>query len=139
MRVITVEGFGGERGDEGYIYEGEAYLFRFTVASPENFFRLQLPYVVEILKIDPRQIYKLDLYGSPGVGLYDVRLYVSLKRKPTLSQVKALRKSPPSDIAERYSGSDHLLLEFEETLKELSPAVKGRLLKSLRREVADRQ
>jgi hypothetical protein len=124
MRVLTIEGFGGERGDEGYVYEGEAYLFRFTISSPENFFRLQLPYVVKTLKIDPRQIYKLSLYGRPGVGLYDVRLYVSFLKKPTPSQVDALKKSPPPDIEERYRGSDHLLIEFENRLKELSPSMK---------------
>jgi len=71
------------------VYEGEAHLFRFTVRSPENFFRLQLPYVVETLKIDPRQIYKLSLYGRPGVGLNEVRLCVSFLKKPTASQVNA--------------------------------------------------
>jgi hypothetical protein len=138
MRVVTIEGFAGERSG-GFLYEGEAYLFRFSVSSPEKFFRLQLPYVVETLKIDPRQIYKLSLYGRPGVGLYDVRLYVSFLKKPTTSQVNALRKSPPPDIEERYGGNDHLLVELEDMLKGMSPAMKRRLLRSLRREKADGQ
>jgi len=139
MRVLTIEGFAGERGDDGFVYEGEAYLFRFTVRSPETFFRLQLPYVVKILDIDPRQVYKLSLYGRPGIGLYDVRLYVSFLKKPTRPQVDALRKVPPPDTEERYRGCDYLLIEFENTLKTISPAMKRRLLKSLRREKADRQ
>jgi len=139
MRVLTIEGFGGERGDEGFVYEGEAYLFRFTIGSPETFFRLQFPYVVKTLNIDPRQVYKLSLYGRPGVGLYDVRLYVSFIKKPTKSQVDALRKAPPPDTEERYGGCDHLLIEFEDILETISPAMKRRLLKSLRREKADRR
>jgi hypothetical protein len=139
MRVLTIEGFGGERGDDGFVYDGEAYLFRFTVRSPETFFRLQFPYVVKTLNIDSRQVYKLSLYGRPGVGLYDVRLYASLKKKPTASQVDGLRKVPPPNTMERYRGSDHLLIEFEDILKTISPARKLRLLKSLRREKADRQ
>jgi hypothetical protein len=35
MKVLTIEGFGGERGNRGHIYEGEAWLLRFTVGSPE--------------------------------------------------------------------------------------------------------
>jgi hypothetical protein len=31
------------------------------VRSPETFFRLQFPFVVKTLDIDPRQVYKLNL------------------------------------------------------------------------------
>ena len=126
MKVLTIEGFGGERGKEGYIYQGESWLFRFTVRSAEKFFRLQLPYAIKTLQIDSRQIYEMSLYGTPGTGLYDVRLYVSFTKKPNKSQVAALRNGPPTDFE-----PNDLFSNLEALLAELSPATKRHLLRSL--------
>jgi hypothetical protein len=134
MKVLTIEGFGGERGGQGYIYEGEAWLFRFTVSSPETFFRLQLPYAIKSLQIDSRQIYEVTLYSKPGIGLSNVYLYVSFESKPKRSQVNALRNAPPADFE-----PNDLFSSLETRLKELSPAAKQLLLKSLRKQGGDRK
>src|SRR5437016_2367607 len=99
MKVVTVEGFARNEpeGQEhrGYIYQGEAWLFRFRIYSPEYFFQRQLSHLVEVFRIDKRQIYDLLLRGNPGAGLSDVLLYVSFEEPPTQDLVDALQFSPP--------------------------------------------
>lgn len=129
MRVVTLEGFARHdpdfEGHRGYVYYGDAWLFRFVIESAEDFFRIQLPYVVDVFNIDPRQIYRLALYGQPGCGLSDVRLFISFEEPPDEGTLERLQITPPQTKTDR-SGDilDDLLIEV---LLVASDAAKRRL------------
>ena len=93
MRVVTIVGFGRQNPqtteDPLPTYRGDACLFRFEIQSPEHFFRSELPRLIEIFEIDSRAIYQLVLYGAPGHGLYDVRLYISFEKFPDESKLES--------------------------------------------------
>lgn len=134
MRVITIEGFARCKPESseyrGYIYSGDAWVFRFIIESEDLFFRHQLPNIIDVFEIDPRQIYKLVLYGSPGQGLYDVRLFVSFEEPPSESQLEELQLAAPN--AETDNSDDRLDGLFIEFLKTETTAVKRKLREALR-------
>ena len=79
MRVVTIENFGdSEKTGEGNIYNGDAWLLRFAIGSPDHFFQSELPNLINVLGIHPAEIYRLALYGH-GSGLYDVRVHISFE------------------------------------------------------------
>ena len=109
MQVVTVENFGRNSPDSeepsGNLYGGHAWLFRFVIESVEQFFGDQIPYLVDVFEIDQRQIYRLVLCGSPGGGLYDVRLFISFTKLPTDGQIARLQVSAPQK--ESSDENDH--------------------------------
>jgi hypothetical protein len=115
MRVVTVENFGRVAPeDSGYIYEGDGWLFRFTISSEEHFFKDQLPNLVRVLDIDIRQIMTLALYGNPGGGLFDVRVFISFEEPPRKHELEQLQLAVPESPIGDHSGGilDELFLEF---------------------------
>jgi hypothetical protein len=64
MRIVTLGQVAGIGGGDDHIYEGNAYLLRFSIDSPERFFAVQLPFIVNTLGIDPRQIMRLEIVCS---------------------------------------------------------------------------
>jgi hypothetical protein len=129
MRVVTLEGFARYEpdfeGHRGYVYSGDAWLFRFVVQSVENFFNVQLPYLIDVFGIDPRQIYHLALYGQPGCGLGDIRLFISFEEPPDEKTLERLQITRPHAETE-HSGDilDDLLIKV---LPIASAMVKRRL------------
>jgi hypothetical protein len=138
MRVITVEGFAGKRGG-GYIYEGDAWMFRFAITSAEEFFRSELPHFIRTFTIDSRQIYELSLFGEPGKGLYYANLYVSFEKEPTVSEVEALQSVPSEAQGEPCSGYDVMRRALMQVLRNAKPRSKKRILGFLRSKGAKRQ
>jgi hypothetical protein len=137
MRIITVEGFAGKRGG-GYIYKGDAWMFRFAIASAEEFFRSELPHFIQTFDIDSRQIYELRFFGEPGRGLYYANLYVSFE--PSEPQLEALQCVPSETEGERPgSGVDILRRTFMQVLRNAKPRDKKRMLEFLRTKGAKRQ
>jgi hypothetical protein len=117
MPIVTVEGFARHAADfeghAGYVYSGEGWLFRFVTESAENFFHIQLPYLIDVLKIDSRQIHRLVLYGHPGYGLGNVCLYVSFEQPPTEGALGLLQITPPlSDVDHSGDILDELLVKL---------------------------
>lgn len=64
MRIITLERLAGIGEGDCYIYEGNGYLLRFRIESADQFFGMQLPFIVKTLRIDARQIMRLELLGE---------------------------------------------------------------------------
>ena len=131
MRVVTIEGFGGsDSGD--YMYEGDAWLFRFRIDGPEEFFRSALPHFIRTFEIDSRQIYELTLYGEPSRGLYEARIYVSFEEPPSAAQVEKLRLPfDPETIAVDLC-EDIFSQRLAKRLKIATPATRKRLTSLLR-------
>jgi len=138
MRVVTVENFGGGRPEflrnSGYIYEGECWAFRFQINSEEHFFKDQIPNLIwNVFKIDPRQIMRLVLYGKPGLGLFDARVYISFETPPEQSQMESLKlEVQPSAKDNSGDTLDGLLLEV---LKDANPAAIESLTRSVEESV----
>jgi len=136
LRVVTIENFGtlgpDFEGHEGYIYEGDAWLLRFTIKSPEHFFANELRNLCEVLGLNLPQIYQMTLYGG-GRGLYDARLHISFETPPKDNQIEQLRialaASSPSDYED-----DELDSRFREFLKTTTPAIKSKVEKALQQE-----
>jgi len=137
MRVVTIVQFGRQNPqgteDPFPIYAGDAWLFRFEIQSPEHFFRSELPRLTEVFEIDPRSIYLLALYGAPGCGLYDVRLYISFKEPPDEGKLTLLRWAAPEREREDdpFDELNHRFLHF---LKQATPAAKRKLARALQQE-----
>lgn len=118
MRVVTVNDFGKRppesTGDTGYIYEGDCWIFRFQIGSEEHFFRDEIPNLIRnVFNIDPRQIMRLVLYGKPGVGLYDARVYISFEKPPGEDQVVSLQMEVQRSARDNSGDKlDDLFLEF---------------------------
>jgi hypothetical protein len=87
MRVITL-GRVAEVGEgDIHFYDGTGYLLRFSIESPEHFFDIQLPCIVETLKstlketlgFNVRNIMHLELLGDGSSGLSHALLCISFE------------------------------------------------------------
>jgi hypothetical protein len=136
LRVVTIEGFGCQTAEStespGFIYEGGAWLLRFTTQSADHFFQAELTNLCKVLGIDERQIYEIVLYGR-GAGLFDVRLNISFTRPPLKRQVDQLRYAVPSLNSYNHAG-DTLDSQVRQLLRSAKPAIKRRLAKAIREE-----
>jgi len=115
MRVVTIGDFGSvTTGTPEYNYEGDGWLFRFIINSEEHFFKDQLPNMVQVLGIDIRQIMRLVLYGNPGGGLFDARVFISFEEPPAQHDLGQLQLAvPDSPIGDHCGGVlEELFLEF---------------------------
>jgi hypothetical protein len=79
MRIITLGRVAGIGDGDDYIYEGNAYLLRFSLESPDQFFAFQLPFIVDTLGIDVRQIMRMELLGDGQSGLRQVMVCISFE------------------------------------------------------------
>ena len=140
MRVVTIENFGNRtpNSDEhpGFVYKGDAYLFRFTIQSPEHFFRSELPNLLHQLDVTIASVYRLVVIGWPGTGLYEVRLYVSFAEPPDEEKFELLRMAvqPSEPLDHAGDNMERLCIEF---LKNARPSTKKNLARALEREEQD--
>ena len=116
----------------GFIYEGSAWLLRFTTQSADHFFQAELPNLCEVFGFDERQIYEIALYGR-GDGLFDVRLSISFTKLPLKRQVDQLKYAVPFVDTYNHAG-DTLDGHFRELLRSAKPAIKRRLAQAIREE-----
>jgi len=79
LRIVTLDSVAGVGIRDGYIYEGGCYLVRFGIESPDHFFLTQLPWMVATLRIDVRQILRLELLSDGQSGLRQAIVCVSLE------------------------------------------------------------
>jgi hypothetical protein len=83
MRIISVGRVAGIGADDDHLYGGTGYLLRFSIESAEQFFGMQLPFIVDTLKdalnIDVRNIMRLELLGDGSSGLRHVVLCISFE------------------------------------------------------------
>lgn len=144
MRIVTIEDFGrndpGSKEHLGYIYQGNAWQFRFTISSPDHFFSAELPHLIDVFEIDTRQIYALTLYRMEGWGEktpFEVRLFVSFldeQEPPDESVMEKLQCRVPQ-VRCHPSHCDELVNYFRDFLKVAAPRTKGRIAKALAQEV----
>jgi hypothetical protein len=136
LRVVTIEGFGcltaESTGSPGFIYEGGAWLLRFTTQSADHFFKAELAHLCEVLGIDERQIYEITLYGR-GRGLFDVRLSISFTKPPLKRQVDQLKYAVSSVESYNHEG-DALDYRFTQLLRSAKPAMKRRFAEAVKKE-----
>jgi hypothetical protein len=132
MRVVTIGGFGGTEQGDSWVYEGEAWLFRFGISSPEDFFRSQLPRLIRTFEIDSRQIYELSLYGKPGMGLREARVSISFEEPPTQDQIDKLREQRLPEADESGLHRDIFSGRLKKFLQMATPKEKTRLAQALR-------
>src|SRR6266487_4039970 len=83
MRIITLGLVAGIGEGDDHFYQGSGYLLRFSIESADQFFAMQLPFIVEILGIDPRQIIRLELLGDGYSGLRQVTVCISFEDRET--------------------------------------------------------
>jgi hypothetical protein len=139
MKIITIERFGQAKSDfeehRGFIYGGDAYMLRFTIKSPEHFFRTELERLCqELFSIDQRQIMEVTIHGG-GFGLYDVRLMISFEEPPNVHTFDQLQLA----VAEATAGewpNDHLDSRFKEFLQAAKPALKDKIARTLQQEAS---
>ena len=140
MRVVTIENFGNwtPNSDEhpGFVYKGDAHLFRFTIQSPEHFFRSELPNLLRQLDVSIASVYRLVVMGWPGTGLYEVRLYVSFEEPPDEEKFELLRMAvqPSEPLDHPHDRIESLFYEF---LKNAKPSTRKNLARALEREEQD--
>ena len=147
MRVVTLRKFGvpdSELAKQGIPsdclgigeYVGDAYLFRFTVQSPEHFFRSELPHLLGQLHVTIASVYRLVLVGWPGTGLYKVRLYVSFEEPPDEEKFELLRMAvqPSEPLDHPGDNMQRLCIKF---LRNARPSTKKNLARALEREDQD--
>ena len=79
MRIITLGRVAGIGEGDDHFYEGSGYVLRFGIDSPEQFFALQLPFIVDTLGIDDRQIMRLELLGNGYSGLRQATVCISFE------------------------------------------------------------
>lgn len=79
MRIITLGRIGGIGEGDNAPYEGNGYLLRFSIQSEDEFFARQLPFIVDTLRIDIRQIMRLELLGDGYSGLRHVMICISFE------------------------------------------------------------
>jgi len=154
MRIVTIERFGrldpGEQS--GYVYAGDAWLLRFLIQDPTRFFAAELPRMVHLLDIDPRQIMRLTHYGSPGSGLRQAEVILSLSpgQEPPIKSTARFdpdaatvldRDGLVYRLQERVEDpgpadcpGDQLSDRFEAFLRAESTAAKRRIAEAIRRE-----
>jgi hypothetical protein len=136
LRVVTIEGFGSLAPEStespGYIYEGGAWLLRFTTQSADHFFQLELANLCEVLGIDVRQIYKMVLYGR-GYGLSEVRLSISFTKPPLKKQLDKLMDAVPIRFSHNHV-CDMLDEHLRALLRSAKPGIKRRLAQIIRKE-----
>jgi len=139
MRVVTINEFGvpdSELAKQGIPsdcleeYVGDAYLFRFTIKSPEHFFRSELPNLLRQLHVSIASVYRLVLVGWPGTGLYEVRLYVSFEKRSNRIKFGLLRCAVPSSEPIEYP-QDQMERLLYELLKNARPSTKKDLARAL--------
>ena len=139
MRVATIVGF-GTRAEEAKervspIYIGDGWLLRFEIHSPDHFFQAELPNLATLLLDDIRQIYRLVLYGHPGSGLQDVRIYLSAEDEYPLDENKLEELQSPvprQEPAEFPRDEMHRL--FADFLRSAKADTKGKIAAALERE-----
>src|SRR5438876_12130909 len=105
MRIITLGRVAGIGEGDDHFYEGSGYLLRFSIDSADEFFAMQLPFIVATLGIDVRQIMRLELLGDGYSGLRQAMLCISFE-DPTsegerpenaLAKLSASPSTPPSN------------------------------------------
>jgi hypothetical protein len=135
MRIITLERLAGIGEGDCYIYEGSGYLLRFRIESADQFFGMQLPFVVETLGIDPRQIMRLELLGNGYSGLRHAIVCISFedgasKAKRPESLIKKLYDAPSTPPREPFTlNSDELRQRLIQFFLLAPNDVKARFLK----------
>jgi hypothetical protein len=140
MRVVTIESFGNwtpnSAEHRGFVYKGDAYLFRFIIQSPDHFLRDELPNLLRQLGVSIASVYRLVLTGRPGTGLYEVRLYVSFEEPPDEEKFELLRMEvQPSEPPDHPNDSMQWL--FYELLRNARPSTKKNLARALELEEQD--
>ena len=106
MRIITLGRVTGIGDGDDYTYEGNAHLLRFSIESPDQFFAFQLPFIVETLGIDVRQIMRLELLGDGYTGLQQALVCISFedaaceaeRLESRINKVCAAPSSPNNDF-----------------------------------------
>lgn len=133
MRIITLGQVAGIGGGDDHIYEGNAYLLRFSIDSPERFFAVQLPFIVNTLGIDPRQIMRLEIVCS---GWQQAMICICISFEDAACDAERLESAidkvcaAPSAANNSYTVCDDVLRERLIDFLLLAPApVKTRFLK----------
>ena len=142
MRIITLGRVAGIGEGDDHFYEGSGYLLRFSIDSADEFFAMQLPFIVATLGIDVRQIMRLELLGDGYSGLRQAMLCISFE-DPTsegerpenaLAKLSASPSTPPSN-----SFTDDILRERLIRFFLLAPnVVRARFLKDSDRTMQDK-
>src|ERR1017187_850432 len=105
MRIITLERLAGIGEGRCSIYRGSGYLLRFNIESADQFFGMQLPFIVETLRIDSRQIMRLELLGDGYSGLRHATVCISFedaaseaeRPESLIESLSAVPSTPPTD------------------------------------------
>jgi hypothetical protein len=79
MRIITLGRVAGIGADDDNLYKGTGYLLRFSIESVEQFFGMQLPFILDTLNIGIRNVMRLELLGDGSSGLRHVVLCISFE------------------------------------------------------------
>jgi len=136
MRIITLGSIAGVGEGDDHLYEGNGYLLRFSIESADQFFAKQLPFIVDSLGIDVRQIMRLELIGDGRSGLHHARLCISFEAEPeerAIDKLCAALSTPPSDPC--TLDHDELRKRLIQFLLLAPNAVKARFLKDSARTI----
>lgn len=135
MQIITLGRVGGIGEGDDHIYQGNGSLMRFTINSADDFFAIQLPWIVNTLEIDIRQIMRLELLGDGPSGLDQASILISIEdRSPAAEHLDDLYgklcdapSTPASDSSDdRYDILRGHLIDFFSVAPN---AVKARFMK----------
>jgi hypothetical protein len=144
MRIITLERLAGIGEGRCTIYKGTGYLLRFNIESADSFFGMQLPFIVETLRIDPRKIMRLELLGNGYSGLRHARVCISFeggasKVKRQESLIDKLDDAPSTPPRESFTLCDVLHDRLIQFFLSAPNVMKARFLKESARDIQHKE
>jgi hypothetical protein len=135
MRIVTLESVAGIGSRDGFLYEGSGYLLRFGIESADQFFAVQVPYIVDTLAIYVRQIMRVELLSNGHSGLRQAAVLISFQDSEANGErpeqrFEKLWDAPPASwsaaCTDRLEIMRQRLIDF---LQSAPPSVKARFLK----------
>ena len=120
MRIITLGRVAGIGDGDNHFYEGSGYLLRFGIDSADQFFSVQLPFIVETLGIDAREIIRIELLGDGRSGLRQVAVCISFedpasgaeRPEEAIGRLWDAPATPPNDTTICYDVLHNRLMNF---------------------------